>query len=633
MIKMKQMKTLTIGDKTFETVDDAARTRLDGHDSAIAAEASARSGADATINARIDEIIALPDGSTTADAELVDIRVGADGRTYSSAGDAVRGQVNAINNRYGKLLVDESIEFRQGVLAADTGGFIDSLTRICTGFLPNPITAICDEGYYIRIYAYSLSDDSYVGLLQTNGRFEKVASSIANLTVYTFSTEYKYRIVMLKTDASANISPTEGSHLHYYALTDKTLTQPDKAADAKVTGSKIKQNSDDIISIASGLSDNDVKLNDIDGLSTLKVNCAINGSGVEVSASGSYCTGTFIPLLDTDGIDSVLSLVNVDGVNYYHFVVFYDENYTYLDRIGGSKLAEVKGVISGAKYYKISLTYVGNGNVSTYKCYRVYDNSGIKSPKNKWYVFGDSISAGYFSITDEEAQEKGYTITYRPSGLSGVGSVWDKSLSHNYWGYANEWFLKRDLQPKAYPGQGYFKISSDDKNGIMKVQETDVSDAGLITVAWGFNDWHYNQPRGNHDLIDPSVPYPTENYDTTQITTVNQAIWFCLGELIRKAPNAKIVVQTPMNGWLYGGDWDSNWGIGYQMSQSGKLADIHDDIKYWADYYGLQVLDMTYNNSIVNRRNIKDVLLDGSHPSDLAHQQLGRHVAMALKYC
>lgn len=53
---------------------------------------------------RIDGIISLDEGSTTGDAELIDIRIGADGVTYESAGTAVRTQINEINGQMKELL-------------------------------------------------------------------------------------------------------------------------------------------------------------------------------------------------------------------------------------------------------------------------------------------------------------------------------------------------------------------------------------------------------------------------------------------------------------------------------------------------------------------------------------------------
>ena len=52
---------------------------------------------------RINNLIAIPDGSTTNDTRLEDIKVGANGFSYSSPGDAVRFQLKDISNGLKKI--------------------------------------------------------------------------------------------------------------------------------------------------------------------------------------------------------------------------------------------------------------------------------------------------------------------------------------------------------------------------------------------------------------------------------------------------------------------------------------------------------------------------------------------------
>ena len=72
--------------------------RISEVETSIEIEKTERQTEIAVERARIDTFTALEEGSTTGDAELADIRVGADGKTYTNAGEAVRVQVSDLKS-------------------------------------------------------------------------------------------------------------------------------------------------------------------------------------------------------------------------------------------------------------------------------------------------------------------------------------------------------------------------------------------------------------------------------------------------------------------------------------------------------------------------------------------------------
>lgn len=66
------------------------------------------------LTSRVDNIISLPEGSTTGDAELSDVRIGADGTKYASAGQAVRAQVNDLKSAM--VVIDDNADNHMAML-------------------------------------------------------------------------------------------------------------------------------------------------------------------------------------------------------------------------------------------------------------------------------------------------------------------------------------------------------------------------------------------------------------------------------------------------------------------------------------------------------------------------------------
>lgn len=69
---------------------------------------------------RVNMFTTLKEGSTTGDAELADIRIGADGKKYDNAGDAVRGQIGELKSDLGDI----------SIITLSTLGYIKTSTSV-----------------------------------------------------------------------------------------------------------------------------------------------------------------------------------------------------------------------------------------------------------------------------------------------------------------------------------------------------------------------------------------------------------------------------------------------------------------------------------------------------------------------
>ena len=76
----------------------ASEAAVNGVSTQLTTRMSAIETEQAVQDARMDTFTSLPEGSTSGNAELADIRVGADGITYDTAGNAVRGQIGELKS-------------------------------------------------------------------------------------------------------------------------------------------------------------------------------------------------------------------------------------------------------------------------------------------------------------------------------------------------------------------------------------------------------------------------------------------------------------------------------------------------------------------------------------------------------
>lgn len=494
---------------------------------------------------RMDAFTTLPDGSTTGDAELIDIRVPAhgfnNGNAYPSAGDSVRGQTSTlkkdIDNLYKSLGANNKMLKNHLIDLASTIREEENYNIYIFNVIPNSVINIENNSNTGFTYAF-FYDEPTLASTSYNGKRVEVTNTLAENVVVP--SQCKWVGVSSENKAVTNISPNA----------PMLITALDYVKAIKVVSNNMLnmfiQN------------DNPLEVKDF----------YVKGDGIENLAMPKKNKITFNSTSTNDFINGVICkkpIFKTRRESFYiiakGYSVLTNTEYYLLVNIG-SKLGTLysyvfnTSVADGLTEYsnikldipessEHNLTFVNNGNTTL-----LIDNGKVYEVEYKKIAMREGRSdVGYFSesciglahesepmeitwyLDDVDNVTVGKYIAFGDSMT--YGSLTDGDGSHligrseirypEYYANRHNMYCLN----MGVPGQGYLNYG--ELTALDTIKSTDISDADLITLAYGLNDHSNHRTR-----------LGTLNADNQY--TILGRLKMCLEYIWKNNPKCKIIV-------------------------------------------------------------------------------------------
>ena len=589
-----------------DTQKAQARTNIGAGSAADTSNLQTRMGTAETelsvLDARMDEFASLPDGSTAGDAELLDIRVGYNGKIWPSAGDAVRGQVTDLKSAFNDTLDMQIVAESKAVTASlsttgayflDTGRYINT---VGSQFIVTQYPVKKGLSYNLK-GTVSLQVTAGLIAFDTDGTLEN--NQVLTTVIKTCGNTSE--------NVNVDYTATEDGFLYVASVTGRgtlTVTQTTKYDSERII--RLEDFND---LIANNVSEVQYPL-DYETVTQLYI--ASNGTFTYASdgtrfrvyyfpveegkkyrvvyndhsmlaAYGAISFSTAIPA--SSGTSTVLLLATTTDTDIDFEYTATADGYLCIDKATSST------------------------NFAFYE-YGIEIQTSVQKKSLKIQLFGDSITDDYWgdqrtwaTILPQYMTEYDLTIVNSAVGGSAIG----------YHGHSGS---------GRYAEKTYNYVADLLTDGTLE------TDSDVIVVLIGTNNWGGSYPPlgvfGDKASIDPDTG------TGTGFSKFYGCIEFVI-DYISTNTDALLIIATPPQRYNAADEARSVDSYGAPLNNNNNtLRQLCDAFKISCEFYGIPCLDL--NSELGwNRINIDNFTTDGLHPNNVGDEWLAQLISSEIK--